>query len=192
MPEQWPALERRRLPLSGMHRVGALSNYNACREGFIFSNGATLDLSEAAGFDAAMQSFFASALAIARAVLGAVERRVDAPAGWFEASFGPLADHAQWHIKRFVPERAPPHAQTTDGKRVLLPVHSDPSLVSVVVHDRPGTLTALPKAKYLVEADCAADFLRLCAAAGALLLLRLRRAEQWQPSLAGESSPSPP
>ena len=38
----------------------------------------------------------------------------------------------------------------------------------------------------------AADFLRLCAAAGALLLLRLRRAEQWQPSLAGESSPSPP
>ena len=51
---------------SGMHRVGALSNYNACREGFIFSNGATLDLSEAAGFDAAMQSFFASALAIAR------------------------------------------------------------------------------------------------------------------------------
>ena len=27
---------------SGMHRVGALSNYNACREGFIFSNGATL------------------------------------------------------------------------------------------------------------------------------------------------------
>ena len=29
---------------SGMHRVGALSNYNACREGFIFSNGATLGL----------------------------------------------------------------------------------------------------------------------------------------------------
>lgn len=29
---------------SGMHRVGALSNYNACREGFIFSNGANLGL----------------------------------------------------------------------------------------------------------------------------------------------------
>ena len=108
---------------SGMHRVGALSNYNACREGFIFSNGATLGLDEEAdGFDAAMRAFFASALCVARAVLSALERRLEAPAGWFEATYGPLEAHAQWHVKRFVPQEASPHAVTADGKLVLLPV----------------------------------------------------------------------
>ena len=70
---------------------------------------------EADGFDAAMRAFFASALRVARAVLSALERRLEAPAGWFEATYGPLEDHAQWHVKRFVPGEASPHAVTADG-----------------------------------------------------------------------------
>ena len=70
---------------------------------------------EADGFDAAMRAFFASALRVARAVLSALEVRLEAPAGWFEAPYGPLEDHAQWHVKRFVPGEASPHAVTADG-----------------------------------------------------------------------------
>ena len=70
---------------------------------------------EADGFDAAMRVFFASALRVARAVLSALEVRLEAPAGWFEATYGPLEDHAQWHVKRFVPGEASPHAVTADG-----------------------------------------------------------------------------
>ena len=125
--------------LTGMHRAGALSSYNACREGFVFSDGGTIALPEAAGFAPAMATFFASALAVAHAVLAEIERRLQIPSGWFEANFGPLGDNAQWHCKRYVAAGASPHAVTADAKRVLLAVHSDPSIISVVLHDRPGT-----------------------------------------------------
>ena len=100
-------------------------------------------------FDAAMRDFFASALRVARAVFSALERRLEAPAGWFEASYGPLQDHAQWHLKRYVPGEASPHAVTADGKLVLLPVHSDPSLISIVLHDAPGAAAGALGLEYM-------------------------------------------
>ena len=123
---------------SGSHRVGALSNYNACREGFIFSNGASFEMHGVDGFEAAMGSFFSAALETVHTVLEAIERRLQLPANWFESSLGPLKDSSQWHMKRYRPEAAPQHAVTSDGKLVLLAVHSDPSLVSLIFHDRPG------------------------------------------------------
>ena len=57
---------------SGAHRVGALSTYNACREGFVFSNGATFRVNGVDGFEPAMGAFFAAALAVAHGVLGAL------------------------------------------------------------------------------------------------------------------------
>ena len=133
---------------SGLHRAGALSQYNVCREGLIFSNGAIFDLPPPADGEPAadhvqfaeeMAAFFASAMALISGVFAALERRLQLPVGWFEHSLGPVAQHSQWHVKRYVPEAAPSNAVTTDGKHVLLPVHSDPSLLSLIVHDRDGT-----------------------------------------------------
>ena len=123
---------------SGSHRAGALSSYNACREGFVFSNGASFSVHGVDGFEAAMSAFFNVAMEAAHAVLAAIERRLQLPLHWFETALGPLSEHAQWHMKRYVPESAPRHAVTTDGKLVLLAVHSDPSLISLVFHDAPG------------------------------------------------------
>ena len=66
-----------------------------------------------------MGAAFARALAAAREVLSALERRLALERGWFEASFGPIGDHAQWHVKRYRPEFV-----ASNG--VLLPVHTDP------------------------------------------------------------------
>ena len=123
---------------SGSHRIGALSTYNACREGFVFSNGATFSVRGVHGFEATMGSFFAAAADTAQAVLAAIERRLQLPQNWFDSSLGPVRDHAQWHLKRYRQEAAPKHAVTSDGKLVLLAVHSDPSLISLVFHDAPG------------------------------------------------------
>ena len=123
---------------SGSHRVGALSNYNACREGFVFSNGASFEVHGVERFNEAMSTFFDAALASALAVLAAIELQLQLPERWFERTLGPLSDHAQWHMKRYRPEAAPRHAVTADGKLVLLAVHSDPSLISLIFHDAPG------------------------------------------------------
>ena len=119
---------------SGAHAVGWGSSYNAAREGFVFSDGASFGVpadhpEAAADFERAMGA--RAALAAAREVLSALERRLALERGWFEASFGPIGDHAQWHVKRYRPEFV-----ASNG--VLLPVHTDPSLISVVAHDAPG------------------------------------------------------
>ena len=123
---------------SGSHRVGALSNYNACREGFVFSNGASFCVHGIDEFEPSMASFFEAAARAAQAVLEAIERRLQLPCGWFDTSLGPIREHSQWHLKRYRQEAAPRHAVTSDGKLVLLAVHSDPSLISLVFHDVPG------------------------------------------------------
>ena len=124
---------------SGAHHAGALSSYNRCREGFIFSNGAIFEFGGVQGFAASMAALADGAVEVALSVLAGLARRLELPdAGWFERELGPLRSHSQWHLKRYVPEAAPPDAVTSDGKHVLLPVHTDPSLISLVIHDRPG------------------------------------------------------
>lgn len=87
---------------TGIHSAGALSAYNATREGFIFSNGATFGLpadgsdpAAAAEFESAMGDMFHSALSVATATLAALERRMQLPPGWFEREFGPVAENSQ-------------------------------------------------------------------------------------------------
>lgn len=138
---------------TGVHAAGWGSSYNQTREGFVFSDGATFgvprdDPYAAARFEAHCRAMHDSALALARGVLAALERHLDVPTGWFEETFGPIADNSQWHVKRYRPERADVHARSIAGctkaskseqndKTVLLPVHTDPSLVSIVLHDAP-------------------------------------------------------
>ena len=140
---------------TGIHAAGWGSAYNATREGFVFSNGATFGLppdgsgpAAAEAFEAAMREMFDSALGIANATLAALERRMQLPAGWFERQFGPIAQNSQWHVKRYRPEARSKHAIAIANptaaaagvvdKSVLLAVHTDPSLISVVMHDAPG------------------------------------------------------
>ena len=52
-------------------------------------------------------------------MLNAIERQLALPPGWFETTLGPLAQHSQWHLKRYVPEAAPAVTVTDDGKSVL-------------------------------------------------------------------------
>ena len=138
---------------TGVHAAGWGSSYNQTREGFVFSDGATFgvprdDPYAAARFEAHCRAMHDSALALARGVLAALERHLDVPTGWFEVTFGPIANNSQWHVKRYRPERADVHARSIAGrtkaskseqndKTVLLPVHTDPSLVSIVLHDAP-------------------------------------------------------
>ena len=120
-----------------MHRAGALSSYNACREGFVFSDGGTIVLPEAAGCAGDGDILRVGAGGRAR-VLAEIERRLQIPSGWFEANFGPLGDNAQWHRKRHVAAGASPHAVTAARSacrwRALGPVDHQRR-----AHDRPGT-----------------------------------------------------
>ena len=133
---------------SGLHRAGVLSQYNVCREGLIFSNGTILSLG-IDGFERAMRDFFRCALGVCTSVLAALERRLELADGWFDSSLGPIASSSQWHIKRYRPDTAPPQKITADGKHVLLPVHSDPSLISIVVQDVQGTSPGARGLEYL-------------------------------------------
>jgi hypothetical protein len=140
---------------TGVHTAGWGSAYNQTREGFVFSDGATFgvppdDPIAANRFEAHCKAMHTSALALARGVLAALERDLGIPPGWFEENFGPIESNSQWHVKRYRPERASVHAiavagvskaskSHTEDKTVLLPVHTDPSLVSIVLHDAVGT-----------------------------------------------------
>lgn len=63
--------------------------------------------------------------------------------GWFQRNLGPTATASQWHMKRFVERTAvkevPGPVEThPNDVGVLLPMHTDPSLISVVIHDNSG------------------------------------------------------
>jgi hypothetical protein len=113
--------------VTGYHPPEGMSRYNAFREGFVFSDG---NLMGDHHFKGAMHDMFASLHGIAQHVLSALERRWKLPPNWFQSCLGPTENHSQWHIKRYV---------YGGDDSILLPVHTDPSLISVVVHDRVGT-----------------------------------------------------
>ena len=67
--------------------------------------------------------------------------------GWFQRNLGPTETASQWHMKRFVVEEEEAANKSMDdaksallwrtetGERITLPMHTDPSLISVVIHD---------------------------------------------------------
>jgi hypothetical protein len=75
--------------------------------------------------------------------------------GWFQQHLGPTETSSQWHIKRFVEvednngeeesinnndNKSSSSLHTEEGERITLPMHTDPSLISVVVHDDSSTI----------------------------------------------------
>lgn len=113
--------------------MSGMSRYNTNREGFVFSDNSLFDVEGISDFQPAMKLFFNSLHAIANCVLQSMDRHLNLPTGWLQDNLGPTNEHSQWHIKRYVAHRN----ETTDTT-VLLPVHTDPSLFSIVVHNRPG------------------------------------------------------
>ena len=139
---------------TGYHRHGnsggpALSRYNAYREGFVFSNGESFPIvADDLEFEEDMSKLHDLLLQdIACNVLKAISRRLDVDAlegdEWFESTYGPMAPSSQWHMKRYV---EPSSELTQEGitrqdeeeEIEWLPVHTDPSLISIIIHDAPG------------------------------------------------------
>jgi len=131
---------------TGYHRVGRMSaRYNAHREGFVFSDGQEFSIKQCPSFRpncALLQELLHQT---ADTVLDMICRHLELPLGWFQDQLGPTRDHSQWHIKRYVdtallsPDKATkePSAICQDTLE-WLPTHTDPSLISIVVLNRPG------------------------------------------------------
>ena len=148
---------------TGYHAAGSdgssLSRYNRHREGFVFSDGQMFDVPPSdpgipSPFREDMLRLFQSMHdGIALEVLRAVARDLGLEdEAWFESALGPSGSSSQWHVKRFTePEEAGSGSGSGadgDGDSAVpgssgegyewLPVHTDPSLVSIVLHDVPG------------------------------------------------------
>jgi isopenicillin N synthase-like dioxygenase len=107
-----------------------MSRYNAHRRGFVFSDEGMLQVKGIAHFEEHMSSLFESLHSIAQAVLTQMEIHWNLPTGWFQETLGPTSSHSQWHVKEYVPP--------DDDNDEWLPMHTDPSLISILVHDAPG------------------------------------------------------
>lgn len=54
--------------------------------------------------------------------------------GWFEASFGPIREHSQWHCKRYRPDVAPPEArwQCLPNSSHISPIPLHPAIFNLI------------------------------------------------------------
>jgi isopenicillin N synthase-like dioxygenase len=86
-------------------------------------------------FEVEMRALWVDTCALGLALLEEIAVGLGVP-GYFERELGPIKAHSQWHIKRYRPDLSR-LTTTCEGKAVLLPTHTDPSLLSLVVHDRP-------------------------------------------------------
>ena len=144
--------------VTGYHSAGgdnSLSRYNVHREGFIFSNGELfpfpleLDSSKSnASFENCMSNMLDSMCGvIAKSTLRGIARHLEIEEDWFDKTYGPMETSSQWHVKRYVePDTTSLQKETTgiegdneEGEEIeWLPIHTDPSLISVIIHDHPG------------------------------------------------------
>lgn len=116
---------------TGYHGTGGLSaRYNEYREGLVFSDNELFAVPEVPCFEDHCRKLQGTLHSTTEHVLSAIARHLEIPEDWFETTFGPTKLHSQWHMKRYV--------DMTDNKSgpEWLPTHTDPSLISVVVHDR--------------------------------------------------------
>ena len=148
---------------TGYHCAGSdgssMSRYNSYREGFVFSDGNIFDVDlgenenekiEGKRFQSDMETFFASMHdAIAVNVLRAIARNLGCQdEDWFQTKLGPTDESSQWHVKRYVCPTATGSeknqsndcndSRSAEEEIEWLPVHTDPSLISIVLHDVPG------------------------------------------------------
>ena len=122
--------------VTGYHPAGgSMSRYNLFREGFVWSDEGTMETTTTdSDFFVATRQLEDLLHSVAQCVLQSIEEYLQLPVGWFEDHLGSTRNHSQWHLKRFV--------ETTDPNQKeshWLPAHTDPSLISIVIHDRNDT-----------------------------------------------------
>ena len=114
-----------------------------------------------ASFEQCMNSMFDSMCGvIAKDVLNGIARYLKIDEDWFENAYGPMDTSSQWHLKRYVEPKLNNRdncVDTSNGDSTSttneghghddltleedlewLPAHTDPSLISVIIHDAPG------------------------------------------------------
>ena len=131
---------------TGYHKASHLNGrYNQHRQGFVFSNGEFFNLHSNVDFESDMKQFFHfSHDVVASGVLRAIERRLELPDCYFDNELGPTDNSSQWHLKQYQVDELDEHSNDTPplsqqhDQKVLLPMHTDPSLISVVIIDSPG------------------------------------------------------
>lgn len=126
---------------TGYHRLGCMSaRYNAHREGFVFSDGCEFDVRGFPEFRKNCAALQRLMHATAVLVLNIICQHLQLPLGWFDKCLGPTHNNSQWHIKRYLDIELKPNHATIDQNAVRewLPSHCDPSLISLVVLNRPG------------------------------------------------------
>lgn len=128
------------------HAASKNGRYNEFREGFVFSNGDMFDVTlqdksdnSSTTFQHEMNGLFnIMHNVIATGVLSAIERRLELPINYFANELGPTSTSSQWHMKRYAVGDGSSTIANEHDKGILLPVHTDPSLISVVIIDRDG------------------------------------------------------
>jgi isopenicillin N synthase-like dioxygenase len=145
---------------TGFHTAGGMSRYNAHREGFVFSDGGNLTVEGMPQFEPGMRQLFGSLHGISTQVLRALERKLELPANWFQKIMGPTDNSSQWHVKRFVEAKEfstetkePATTKDADDENILLPMHTDPSIISIVIHDSPGSNPGAMGLEYYVPGE---------------------------------------
>lgn len=120
--------------VTGYHKAGGLSHFNQYREGFVLSDGQTFSISDA--FDGPVRNMQEILYSLAGSAVTAIENHLRLESNFVEDTMGPTRDHSQWHLKRYLaPSTGTEHEI---GKPVhWLMSHTDPSLISVVVHFQP-------------------------------------------------------
>jgi isopenicillin N synthase-like dioxygenase len=140
--------------VTGYHPAAAsnsLSRYNAHRRGFVWSDDGVISVAGMPEFANAQASLQDVMHLISDRMLTALERQLQIPGGWFQGNMGPMRSSSQWHVKQYVvgiqqgKESDSSDAKTpvsdlvtSSSAQYLLPIHTDPSLISILIHRRPG------------------------------------------------------
>jgi len=128
--------------LNGYHTFGGLSKYNENRCGFIFENEDVLDLlrdeDEESPFVGTINHWRDSFHQLAHEILSRLANQLglysetsDSSNDYFDREFN-FVGHGQLHMKRCRNSIEDP------SNKVRLLAHTDPSLLSLVIHDRPS------------------------------------------------------
>lgn len=147
--------------VTGFHYAGGMSRYNIRREGIVFSDDQCSCSEGNSELLSDLSKMYWSLHGIADRVLLAIEAQLELDEeksatsvesgnqgiGWFQRHLGPTDTASQWHMKRFVieeektndasveNEQSASTLRTETGERITLPMHTDPSLISIVIHD---------------------------------------------------------
>eukprot|EP00980_Cylindrotheca_fusiformis_P030860 scaffold25535_cov117-Cylindrotheca_fusiformis.AAC.3 len=122
---------------TGYHPLGGSlsSKYNKYREGFVFSNGELFDLEDhGVNFKSSMQDTRSILHSLAMLAVADIEAKFGLEPGYIQRIYGlgaSLEHFSQWHLKRYS------STISSEDDNLALGVHTDPSILSVVVHDAP-------------------------------------------------------